>query len=108
MTKIIVYKSNHKYSGFKCFGHSGYAEYSKDIVCASISVLVINTINSIDQLTDDVIEVDSDEKNGLIKCNFKNLISSNSCLLLDAMILGLTEIQKQYGKTYIDLKFEEV
>lgn len=49
-----------------------------------------------------------DEKSGLIECSFLDSISSDTVLLMNAMILGLTEIKKQYGKTYIDLKFEEV
>ncbi len=108
MTKIVVYKSNNQYKGFKCFGHSGYDEFSKDIVCSSISVLVINTINSIEQFTKDPFHLKTDEKDGLIQCMFSSDISSGTKLLLDSMILGLTEIKKQYGKTYIDLKFEEV
>ncbi len=108
MTKIIIYKSKKSYSGFKCFGHAGYDEYSKDIVCASISVLVINTINSIEKFTSDSLNVTTDEKSGLITCKFVGDVSSDTILLMNAMILGLTEIKKQYGKTYIDLKFEEV
>ena len=108
MTKIIIYKSKNQYTGFECRGHAGYADNSKDIVCASISVLVINTINSIEMYTKDECEVKTDEKTGFIQCLFPNSISSDCELLMNAMLLGLTEIKKQYGKTYIDLKFEEV
>ena len=34
------------YVGFRMTGHAEYAEYGSDIVCAAVSVLVINTINS--------------------------------------------------------------
>ena len=108
MTKVIIYKSKNQFSGFKCLGHAGYSEYSRDIVCASVSVLVINTLNSIEQFTGDKFSVNMDEKSGLIECSFSDNISPDTVLLMNAMILGLTEIKKQYGKTYIDLKFEEV
>ena len=36
-----------EYKDFLCSGHAGYDDYGKDIVCASVSVLVINTINSL-------------------------------------------------------------
>ena len=36
-------------------GHAGYAEKGKDIVCAAISVLYQNLVNSIDELSDSVI-----------------------------------------------------
>ena len=36
------------YVGFRMTGHAEYAEYGSDIVCAAVSVLVINTINSVE------------------------------------------------------------
>ena len=52
MTHVSIIKTrNGEYKGFSCIGHSGYAEQGEDIVCAAISVLVINTINSLDELT---------------------------------------------------------
>ena len=52
MTKITIYRNeNREVERFSCTGHAGYAEYGNDIVCASISVLVINTINSIETFT---------------------------------------------------------
>ncbi|MDD6202500.1 MAG: ribosomal-processing cysteine protease Prp [Lachnospiraceae bacterium] len=108
MTKITVYKSNGQYAGFSCMGHAGYAAYSKDIVCASISILVINTINSIEKLTEDIPQIETDEKTGYISCTFSKSLSEQTILLMDAMILGLTEVKKQYGKKYVDVKFEEV
>ena len=51
MTHVSIIKTrNGEYRGFNCIGHSGYADAGEDIVCAAISVLVINTINSLDQL----------------------------------------------------------
>lgn len=108
MTRITVFKSKERYQGFQCLGHAGFAEYQKDIVCASISVLVINTINSIESFTDDIPEVNTDEKSGLISCSFSQPITANTQLLIDSMLLGLTEIKKQYGRKFIDIKFEEV
>ena len=49
MTKITVFRNRGgEYLGFDCLGHAGYAEAGYDIVCAGISVLVINFINSVD------------------------------------------------------------
>ncbi len=51
MTRVIIRKSkNGEYKGFTCKGHSGFAARGEDIVCASISVLVINTVNSMEEL----------------------------------------------------------
>ena len=51
MTTIIIRKTEKKeYVGLICMGHAGYAENEPDIVCAAVSVLVINTINAIEKL----------------------------------------------------------
>ncbi len=109
MTHVSVIKTrNGEYKGFNCIGHSGYADAGEDIVCAAISVLVINTINSLDQLTGEKFKLVTNEEEGLIDCRFEKNINEKSKLLLDSMVLGLEEIKKQYGKTFIDLTFEEV
>ena len=109
MTHVSIIKTrNGEYKGFNCIGHSGYAEAGEDIVCAAISVLVINTINSLDQLAEEKFKLVTNEEEGLIDCRFEKNINEKSKLLLDSMVLGLEEIKKQYGKTFIDLTFEEV
>ena len=109
MTHVSIIKTrNGEYKGFNCIGHSGYAERGEDIVCAAISVLVINTINSLDQLAGEKFKLVTNEEDGLIDCRFGDIINEKSRLLLESMILGLQEIKKQYGKTFIDLTFEEV
>ena len=109
MTHVSVIKTrNGSYKGFNCIGHSGYAEAGEDIVCAAISVLVINTINSLDQLAGEKFKLVANEEDGLIDCRFEKPINEKSVLLLDSMVLGLQEIKKQYGKTFIDLTFKEV
>ena len=47
-------------------GHAGFDQSGRDIVCAAISILVINTINSIEELAAEKIIVDADEKAGTI------------------------------------------
>ena len=109
MTHVSVIKTrNGSYKGFNCIGHSGYAEAGEDIVCAAISVLVIYTINSLEQLTGEEFKLVTNEEEGLIDCRFENPINDKSILLLDSMVLGLQGIKKQYGKSFIDLTFKEV
>lgn len=111
MTNITVYKTESgEYSGFVCMGHAGYAKHpsEKDIVCASVSVLVINTINSLDQLTEDKIHVVTNEETGFIRCDMTDRASQQAGLLLDSMILGLSAVEKQYGSKYLQVRFEEV
>ena len=108
MTAITVFKTkNDQYSGFSCAGHAGFRDSGKDIVCASISILVINTINAIEQLTDQKFSVQEDEKEGRIELRLEGSLSKDAALLLDAMVLGLTEIQKNYSK-FCKVNFKEV
>lgn len=109
MIQIVVYKNSQGiYRGFKSLGHAGYDEYGHDIVCSAVSVLVINTINSIETFTEDAMRVDSDEESGMITVHFGRSVSDHTALLMDAMVLGLKTIQKEYKNKYIHLKIREV
>ena len=94
----MIYQSNKgEYQRLTCKGHAGYADYGKDIVCASISCLVINTINSLDELVHEKMEITTEES-----------LSDQGKLLMDSLILGLQNIVSDYGKKYLELKFKEV
>ena len=109
MTKITIYKSKEgNYTRFTCSGHSGYAESGSDIVCASISILVINTINSMELLAKEKMDVNENEDEGYIDCKFLYKLSDEAKLLMDSMILGLESIAEQCGRKYLRLKFKEV
>ena len=97
-----------EYRSFTCSGHAGFDAYGKDIVCASVSVLVINTINSLEEIVHEKITVKTDEDKGLIACEFASPLQEGSKLLIDSLILGLSQIVKQYGKKYCKLEFEEI
>ena len=104
MVRITILKNKQgAYTGFTFYGHAGYARSGSDIVCAAVSVLVINTLNSIEAFTKDVPTVQTDEKKGLIDCSFSEQISQETSLLLDSMVLGLKGIEQEYGRKYIRL-----
>ncbi len=108
MINVTFYKdSSHDYKGFKFCGHAGYAESGKDIVCAAVSVLVINFINSVEALTDDKFNLKQDENKGLIDFDFSGDISNESKVLMNSLVLGISEIQKE-NKKYIQIIFKEV
>jgi len=110
MTTICIRKnrSDDRYREFIIEGHSGFAKAGKDIVCAAISILTTNTINSIDELCDDRVDVMTDEKKALMRCTFLDVPSKEATLLVDSMLIGLKQIQEQYDSRYIDIRFEEV
>ena len=73
MTKITIFRNrDNEFLGFECLGHAGYAEEGEDIVCAGISALVINTVNSLGLYTKDAFFTDSDEETGKISLSFSS------------------------------------
>ncbi|MCI9610586.1 MAG: ribosomal-processing cysteine protease Prp [Eubacterium sp.] len=109
MINITIYQ-NHagQYTGLSCIGHAGFEGFGKDIVCAAVSVLVLNTLNAVEAFTDEVFAFESDQKSGLIDIHFQKPVGHDAGLLFDTMVLGLKEIQNQYGTDYILLTFKEV
>ncbi|MBE5944069.1 MAG: ribosomal-processing cysteine protease Prp [Lachnospiraceae bacterium] len=108
MIKAIFYRnSDNLYVGFQISGHAGFARRGKDIVCSAVSALAINTINSIDKLTDAKFETDISDT-GSIKFKFKSQSDDKSQLLVSALSLGLTELYKEYDGKYLQVYFKEV
>ena len=97
MTSITVIKEDKHIIAFTCNGHAGYAEESEDIVCAAISMLVINTINSIEAFTQTKPIVEAEQESGYIHCSFEDDVTADAELLLNSMLLGLSQIKEQYG-----------
>ena len=110
MIQITVYKNKkHEYVGFDTEGHADFSESGQDIVCAAVSALVINLVNSIERLTSDRTCFVSDEKEGKIEFRFLDGPSHDAQLLLDSMILGIEEIEdSDEYHSYIDIIFKEV
>ena len=106
MITVTIYKDSGQYSRFTVEGHAGYAQEGFDIICSAVSVLTLNTVNSIEAFTED--DFSAEEKNGFLTCQFKSRPSSKTELLMDSMVLGITDIQNNYGKQYIRLICKEV
>ncbi|WFR60091.1 ribosomal-processing cysteine protease Prp [Anaerocolumna sp. AGMB13025] len=104
MIKISSYKNAEgNIIGFRSFGHAGYAQSGQDIVCAAVSVLIINTVNSIEHFTSDTFHIKEDEEKGEIDFRIVSKLSNESSLLLNSLFLGLKGIKEDYGQEYIKL-----
>lgn len=90
--------------GFRCLGHAGYAKHGSDIICAAVSALVLNTINSIEAFTADKFSCSQEENSGLIEFIIVSEISRDATLLMDSLFLGLKGIEHDYGKRFITVK----
>lgn len=102
LTVTFSKNSEDIYHEVRIEGHAGYADMGQDIVCAGVSVLFINTANSIEQLTEDEVECWQDEEEEISGFRIvSSEISDESVLLMDSLILGLTGIADEYGDKYI-------
>ena len=103
MIRIQVVKEQGCYRSFAIDGHAGYAEAGEDIVCAAVSALVINAINSIEQFTEDAFTCDCQD--GMIRSwEFTSEVSGETKLLMDSLMLGLSSVQKSYGEKYLGIE----
>lgn len=102
MIKISIYQNEEsKIIGFRSEGHAGFANSGQDIVCAAVSALIINTVNSIEQFTSDTFDYQENEKKGMIEFKIVSSLSNESSLLLNSLFLGLQGISEDYGQKYI-------
>ena len=81
-------------------GHSGYDVIGKDIVCASVSSIVITSINVIIRIDEKAISYKQDE--GFIEINILKHSEIVDLLILNMKEL-LKELQIQYDK-YIKIQ----
>lgn len=72
--------------------------HGESIVCAAVSMLVLNTVNSIEVLTKDNFACDYNENGGFLTFSLTEPAARTDAIgvLLDAMFLGLTSTKEQY------------
>ncbi|MBE5998872.1 MAG: ribosomal-processing cysteine protease Prp [Eubacteriales bacterium] len=109
MTVVDIFKDKEgRYLGFECAGHADdEAEEGEDIVCAGISVLTINTINSLEALAKARISYAAAEEGGELSCRFESPPDEKATLLVDSMLLGLRSIRDTYGGEYLVINCKE-
>ncbi|HEY9060595.1 MAG TPA: ribosomal-processing cysteine protease Prp [Pseudobacteroides sp.] len=109
--EVVVFENEKgiKY-GFIVSGHSGYADKGQDIICSAVSILVINTINSVDRYTTEKYIKDVKE-DGYVKCYLPKLKygrgSNEAELLVKSMVSGLEDIQNSYGEEFVRVVYEK-
>ena len=68
---------------------------------------IITTVNSLEKFTEEQIEAEADE--GYVSIHFKtNPNTERGKLLMDSLILGLTEIEHSYNNRYLTVRVKEV
>jgi uncharacterized protein YsxB (DUF464 family) len=103
ITATLFKTEQDDFSGFHLKGHAGYAEYGFDIVCAAVSALALNTVNSVEAFSDEAFTVE--ESDGELKFFLSTCKSLESQLFLKSFALALENIHKEYGSKYIRIQF---
>ena len=108
MTNITFYvKSDSTIVGFKSKGHAGYGVRGTDVVCASVSILLINTVNAIEKLTADKCDYKINDRRATIDFEIDGDVSHESRLLFQSLKLGLEGIASEYPGN-VKITVEEV
>ena len=90
MIKVKVNYENNKIDNISIKGHAMYDDFGKDIVCASVSSIVITTVNAILKVEDKSISYDDSF--------YLKVLKDNSVveILLENMISMLKELETDY------------
>ena len=109
MTVVDIFKDREgNYGYFECSGHANDNSCEgEDIICAAISMLVINTINSLEVLAGADISYAAAEEGGRLSCRFETPPDEKAALLVDSMILGLQSVRENYGDEYLVINLKE-
>src|SRR5574344_1982982 len=101
MIKVTYKKIDGIITKINIKGHADYAGYGKDIVCASVSTLVISSINIILAFDDKAIKYN--EVNDMFIENIKKDDITNK--VLNVIVEELLELESKYNKN-INVKEE--
>ncbi len=94
MIKVIVKRDNDIISSINVIGHAEYDEKGKDIVCASVSSMLIITVNGIIEF--DKNSVSYEETKEFKLTNIKKDDITNK--LLNNLVNHLKELELKYKK----------
>ena len=106
MTTLTFYKKSDMFVGFECSGHTEYAEYGSDILCASISTVTQFVVMFAQKHLKLNLDISVDDECGYIKA-----LSNEIDIQFNNQIDILYEIAKTYKQDfseYITLKISEV
>lgn len=96
MISIKMYRNDKgELFGFHIYGHAGYAEKGKDVVCAAVSSLSQAVIVGLEKLTSD--EINSFKSKDDLSCEIilmRDKVKTQT--ILELLLLSLKDIESQY------------
>ena len=90
MIKVEVTKNN-----ISILGHANFAEYGQDIVCASVSSIIMTSVESVAAINSEAIDIKQELDKLEIIINSHDDITDK---LINTMLTLLSELEKKYPK----------
>lgn len=101
MIQAIFTKDAKGWSEMTITGHAGSGEYGFDIICASVSVLAFNFINSVELMTKQMPVVDSVDDGGHLVVRRPDDLTEEGYriwqTLFESVVIGLTNLSENEG-----------
>lgn len=94
--------------GIHSLGHADYGDGKIDIVCAAISALELNFVNSVNELTNAKFDVHLSKEKGSFDFKLLGERNEKAELLLQSLLMGYQAVQEAYGETYLMIRDQEV
>jgi uncharacterized protein YsxB (DUF464 family) len=105
MISVDVYTMRDRMTEFRVSGHAEFSEPGQDIVCAAVSILVYNAINSCEKFAGVILEVRDTPKTLSFEIS-KPAYSPSVRLLLSSMVFGIEQLVEQYPE-YVRLRYPQ-
>ena len=102
-TTVTFYKrSDGALVGYRCEGHTGYAEAGADIVCAGVSALTQATLNGLQNVLKAPVMFEIDDEAALLEARLTPQATEAQVeaaqLLLETLLEGLRAIERSYPR----------
>lgn len=95
-------------TAFTVKGHAGYAQAGSDIICAAVSAICYTAVGYFDTNRFDGKKACYMERDGFMRFRTPELHNREDHLrakaVLDAMVVGLKQVEMSYGKRYVRVK----
>lgn len=102
MVKVKVVSKEELIQKIEIKGHANSGVIGQDLVCAGVSSITFGTLNALNEMTKESVELIVD-KSIIIKV--KNILDERCQIILQTMMIQLATIEEQYSN-YIQIKQE--